>query len=388
MSRTTSGDVLAARTLNRTTLARQLLLERADLDPVAAVSRLGGLQAQEPASPYVALWSRLRDFTTADLDRAFAERQVVKATLMRQTLHAVAAADYPATWAAHSPLARRGRMLRMRWAELGMTDDRVEELVEAALAYATEPRTNQELIDFLNARAPALAEREWWWGIRTFAPLLYEPGAAPWSFGRRPTHRAARAVLDLPTVEPDDGLDHVVRRYLAAFGPATVGDIAQFTRLGRAGIRTSVRRIDGELVRHRDDCDRELLDLVDATAAEPDTPAPVRLLPMWDSALLAYEDRSRLIPDALRKVVIRVNGDLLPTVLVDGAVAGVWRVVPDGTGVRVVWCTFAKVAKRVQRDIEGEAGQLAAFLGPRVPTSFARSAAWWSDPAIAQAFRP
>ncbi len=373
---------LTQRDLNRATLARQLLLARTPLDPVTAISRVVGLQGQEPASPYLALWSRLTDFEVASLDTAIATRQVVKATLMRVTLHVVAAADYPMLWAAHAPTFRRTRAVALGLDALGIDADRVDELTEAALDFAVEPRSNGELTAHLGQLAGPRGDRDWWWAIRAMAPFVHAAGhtdAAPvWSYGRRPAHVAARAWLAGGEVEPDDALDQLVLRYLAGFGPATVGDIAQFTRLERTRVRASVQRLRPQLRVLADVEGRELVDVPDGELPDAGTPAPVRYLPMWDSVLLAYEDRSRIIPPAHRAAVIRTNGDVLPTFLVDGQVAGVWRADSvDGRTV-IVRHAFDQLSSAAEVELDAEADVLARFVEPHEPEVYRRYRRWWS----------
>lgn len=378
--------------LNRATLARQLLLSRAPLDPMAAVAKLVGLQAQEPASPYVALWTRLAGFDPARLDAAIADRELVKGTIMRTTLHLVAATDHPTFWLAHEPTLRSTRLQATGLAALGVDDARVSAVAERALAHADRPRTNAEMTAHLadDVLDGVPGGRDWWWVLRGMVAFVHapEPGA-PWSFGRRPAHVAARSWLEAdPTGQPvspaaapdaDNSLDALVLRYLAGFGPATVGDVAQFTRIERGRVRASVARLAPRLDHLVDTAGRALVDLPGAPRPDAETPAPVRFLPMWDSVLLAYEDRSRLVPPALRARIIRNNGDVLATFLVDGLVAGVWRAEGDSAATRVRWHAFGRLPRGVRAELDAEADSLAAFLAPREPEVYRRYRRWWDD---------
>ena len=374
---------LTAHDLNRTTLARQLLLARSPLDPVDAIGRLVGLQAQEPASPYLALWTRLADFDPDTLDDAIRSRLVVKATLMRVTLHLVTAADYPTFWAAHWPSFRRSRVLGLGLDALGIEPARVDELIELALAYADEPRSNQDLIAHLTALGGPLGIRDWWWAIRGMTPFVHAAGhtdvPTAWAYARRPAFVAARSWISMPDVDPDAALDHLVRRFLAGFGPATVGDFAQFTKLERSRARASFERLRPTLRTLADADGRELFDVPDGAVPDRDAPAPVRYLPMWDSVLLAYEDRSRLIPPAYRAMVIRTNGDVLPTFLVDGLVAGVWRPeVIDGATV-IIRHAFRRLPRDAVAALDAEAESLARFVERREPEVYRRYRRWWTE---------
>jgi hypothetical protein len=359
------------RELNRATLARQLLLERSTLDPVAATERVGGLQAQEPGSPYVALWSRLEGFTADALDRAIRERRLVKAGLLRGTLHLVSAGDYlslhPAIRVTLAGLAARDQF---RNAEVKDIDS----LMVAALGFADEPRDNAAMHDHLEVLASreGRAATDVWWRIRREGPFIRTPSEAPWSFGRRPTYVAAQAWLGgRHFADARTSLEHLVRRYLGAFGPATLADLRIWSHVSAARLRAA---IDGlpDLVELYDEAGRKLLDLSDAPRPSADTPAPPRFLPMWDSALLAHQDRSRILPDAYRPAVIARNGDVLPTFLVDGVVAGLWWVEPDGTRTRIVLEPFGRVPAAARRALDEEAERLRALYEPIEPRLFAR----------------
>jgi hypothetical protein len=166
----------------------------------------------------------------------------------------------------------------------------------------------------------------------------------------------------------------MVRRYLAAFGPATTADLSAWTGVSASDFREAVATLDADeaLVRFRDEAGRTLLDLAGAPRPAEDVPAPPRFLPMWDSVLLAYRDRTRVISDENRLRVVSRNGDVLPTFLVDGVVAGFWWAEPDGAGTRIVIEPFGRLARPARRALEAEADRLASFVGPREPAVYAR----------------
>jgi hypothetical protein len=361
--------------LNRATLARQGLLERLDLDPVAAIERFGGLQAQEPASPYLALWTRLADFDPATLDRAFRERRVVKATLMRSTLHAVSAEDYRHLLPAVLPMLRSIR----RQDRLQPPDAaRMARLIDAALAFTAEPRTLSDVRDHVaNHASPEIghAPDELVWWLRRHATFVHAPSDAPWSFGRRPLIASATVWLEDPDFAADaDALGHLARRYLGAFGPASVADLAAWSGLPVGRVRPAIESLAAadELDRFVDERGRDLVDLVDAPLPPADTPAPARLLPMWDSVLLAFADRKRVISDEDRAVVVARNGDVLPSFLVDGRVAGLWWAESVEGRTRIALEPFRPLdpGDRAALEVEGE--RLAALVESVEPTVYAR----------------
>jgi hypothetical protein len=361
---------LSARQLNRATLERQLLLDRRPLAVPDAVRHVVALQAQEPASPYLALWNRLAAFDPAALDRAFADRAVVKASLMRITLHAVYADDYPSFHNAVLGTLRASRLNDRRFAAAGVTIAEADELVRDLVAFASEPRTKVEIEAMLADRVGG-QRAGLWWALRTLSPLHHAPIGGPWTFGSRASFVAAGTPVER---EPRDAsVRHLVRRYLEGFGPASVPDLAQFALIPRAAIRDAIRNMDGELVELEGPDGAGLLDLAGASIPPEDMPAPPRLMAMWDSVLLAYADRSRLIPPDYRPHVIRRNGDVLPSLLVDGFVAGVWRPVEGG----VEATAFHPLPEGVWQGLAAEAAGLVAFLADRDPAVYRRYRRWW-----------
>lgn len=357
------------RQLNRATLDRQCLLGRERIDVLDAIRRVVAVQAQEPASPYVVLWNRIEGFDPAELDRAFADRSVVKTPLMRITLHAVTADDYPPFHEAVTSILRAARLNDRRFTDTGLTTDDADALVDGLVEFGNEPRSKDEILAHLATVLGRAPEERLWWALRTYAPLIHSPVEPPWSFGRRPSYEAPPPGPDRPSV--DDAVRRLIVRHLEGFGPATVDDVCQFTMLRKAIVRPAIEGLeaDAEVVA----VDGPFLDIPGGSIPADDTPAPPRLLAMWDNVLLAYADRSRVIPEEYRRHVIRTNGDTLPTVLVDGYVAGVWRPVDDGIEVTA----FHDLDDDTWAALEVEAAALRAFLSDREPDVYSRYARWW-----------
>lgn len=362
---------LTARQLNRATLGRQLLLRREPLSVVDGVRRVVAIQAQEAASLYLALWNRVASFDPADLDAAFAERSIVKATLIRITLHAVHADDYRAFHAAMVASLRGSRLSDARFTASGMTIAEVDALLPELLAFLGEARTPVEIEAFLERRLGERRERLWW-AFRTFAPLLHVPTGGPWSFGTRASFVAAPPTL--ATDRSDESVQHVVRRFLEGFGPASVPDIAQATILRRPLIRAALEALGDRVVTLEGPDESVLFDVPDGLLPPDEAAAPPRLMAMWDSILLAYADRSRVIPPEYRRRVIHQNGDVLPTLLVDGFVAGVWRPVEGG----IEATAFHRLSREAWRGLQEEAAALVAFLAGRDPLVYRRYGHWWT----------
>jgi len=355
--------------LNRSTLRRQLLLQREPTTVNEAVRRIVALQAQAPSAPYVALWNRIADLDFDTVDQAFADRSLVKASLMRITLHTVDADDYPAFHSASTPLLRAARLNDRRYRDTGLTIHDADRAVPGLLEFLETPRSKSEILDHLAHNVSS--EPRLWWALKTYAPLVHAPTGPPWSFDRHTHYERAPTVARPPA---EEAVRSLVRRYLSAFGPATIADFAQFSLQAMSVARPTFESLRGELVSYSTVEGDELFDLLDAPELpEADDPAPPRLMAMWDTTLLAYRDRSRIIPDRYRPHVIRRNGDVLPTVLVNGRVAGVWKGGPDGIEIG----SFEPFDRDTWDALDNEARHLHAAVADRAPNVFERAGTWW-----------
>lgn len=338
--------VLTLRELNRALLARQLLLERRSLGVQEAVERLCAIQSQWPQSPYLALWTRLTGFKKDQLTRALAQHRVVKTQLFRITLHMTSARDYPYFAAVVLRAARE--------ATPGVPNEKMEELARSARELAlARTVTHEDLHVFADEM------RGFRWRTRMLTPLVHLPPSGTWSFYGSPRLRAMEAVLGVELPPREDGAERLVRSYLAAFGPATQADLLKFSGVRVGDLRAGLERL--ELRRFRDERGRVLLDVPRGPLPDGATPAPVRFLPKWDSALLAYAapERARILPDDLRTTVIRKNGDVLPTVLVDGFVSAAWDI---GTKRDLTITPLRRLTKQERTAIDEEAERLVEFF--------------------------
>src|SRR5262245_14478923 len=256
------------------------------------MGRVVALQAQEPPSPYLALWNRLTAFEPRQLDIALADHAIVKATLMRITMHAVAARDYPAFHEAMQVTLRAARLNDRRFRSEGLSSDDADALIPEVAAFAATPRRNADVEAWLEQRLGAPKPRVWW-ALRQYGPFIHAPVGGPWSFGARPAYIAAP--IQERSGDPLAATAWLVRRYLEGFGPATIQDIATFGLIYRPLVREAVAFLGDDLVRVDGPGKGELHDVPGGPLPDEETPAPPRLLPMWDSVLLAYADRSRII---------------------------------------------------------------------------------------------
>ncbi len=351
-------------------MVRQGLSSRRPVGVIDAVRSVLALQAQEPAAPYLALWNRIDSFDPSDLDRALADGAIVKASLFRFTLHAVDANDI--SWARAAMQSRvRDAGYRDVLDDIGLTAERVEELLDRLSTVMAEPHDNTAMEQLLSELVPESGDpARLWSAVRTVGAFRHAPTSGPWSFGRRPAFLPCTAAAD----DERAAIAVLVRRYLTAFGPATVADMSQFTILKRSVLREVVESMSDVVAVSGPD-GSQLVDVNDGDPRpEPEMATlPPRLLGMWDSVLLAYEDRSRVIPDEHRPHVIRRNGDVLPTVLVDGLVRGVWRASADAIEVRAL----DPLDDATLNDLDHEARELRRLLADREPTVFSRFGRWW-----------
>jgi hypothetical protein len=341
--------VLTLRELNRATLARQYLLERRKLSALTVIERLAGMQAQWPQAPYVGLWTRIPAFRRDTLERAIRSGKVVKATVMRGTLHLVTERDYGMFWAALRDMRA--------WADDESLELGTRLAPELRAMFDGGPLTFQQVLERLandHGIEDELTRRRTWWVARKTGHVLHAPETA--LFAARPQALFV-AVAEPAPVEATLARAELARRYLAAFGPAARADLADWSGMRVSDLAEALESLE-PLRRFRDERGRELLDVPRAPLPDASTPAPVRFLPKWDNVLLGFADRTRVLPDEYRKTVIAKNGDVAQTFLVDGLVAGTWR----AEKAKVKLEPFAPLPRAARREAEDEAARLAGFL--------------------------
>jgi hypothetical protein len=327
LARTTNRDVLDRRALNRATLARQLLLERTTTTPLDAVSHLVGLQAQVPLNPYLALWSRLDGFDPDELAQLVVDRAVVRIVVMRGTLHLVTADDCLPLRALAQPVLDRELRMHRDHAPSLLDVDLAPVLAFAGPLLGAQALTPTELRAALAERFPELDAAALAYACRNHLALVQVPPRGVWGRGGAVRTMTAESYLGRAPVT-DPSIDDVVLRYFAAFGPATVADVASWSRL--TGLREVVDRVAPHLRPFTDDDGRELFDLPDAPRPGGDVEAPPRFLPEYDNALLSHADRTRFGDDERRRALWADNRVVRGTVLVDGHVSGTWAFEREG----------------------------------------------------------
>lgn len=351
---------LSLRQLNRTLLARQMLLERQDMRPLAAVERLVALQSQIPNPPYIGLWTRLRAFQRSQLTELLEAREIVRAPWLRSTLHLVSAADHQRFQAVIQPALVRGlrSFFGARVAELD-----IERLIGIAKPFL---ETNQPAIGALRqhlqehepqgnkGNKEALA-----YAVRSYLPLVQIPPSGTWGLGTRATYTTAESWLGALEPRQQSDLAGLFRRYLRAFGPASVMDFQTWTGMTRlkARLAPALR----ELLAYKSEDGRDLYDLPTATIAAPDTIAPIRFIPEYDNILIAHRMRARILPEAHRKKVFLSAGRVIGAVLIDGFAGATWQVKKDKQALRLTVKLFEKQPISCRQAIGEEGERLLRF---------------------------
>ncbi|WP_026304566.1 winged helix DNA-binding domain-containing protein [Kaistia granuli] len=351
---------LLRRALNRALLARQMLLERVDLPAEAAVEHLLGLQSQIPGNPYVALWSRLRDFDPETVSELTRSRKLVRIALMRGTLHLVTVRD--ALWL---------RPVLQKVFERNMTPGSVYGKALAGVDMAAlmetgrrlleeKPRSNKELSDVL---APHFQDRDGHalsQAVRAILPLVQVTPRGLWRQGGLAISTTIESWTGERLAE-DDAPDAMIPRYLAAFGPASVADMQAWSGLTR--LAGALARLRPQLVEFRDEDNRILYDLPDAPRPGADIEAPARFLPDYDNVLLGHDDRRRILEDAHRAHFKKENG-LLPAFLLDGMAGGSWRLDRDKGRATMTITPLVRLTGKDRSALAREAEALLPFLEP------------------------
>lgn len=339
-----ADPILSRRALNRALLARQLLLDRSALSIPEAIEQVGGLQSQYAPSGYVGLWTRLSEFERDALTGALEDRSVIQATLMRTTIHMVSRRGF---WSYAVGVRRARRQWTLRLPGAPGEADMLVGANRLREALAGGPRTVMELGDL----ATGFVGRHGLW-----VDLVRVPPSGTWARRRADRLALAEDWVGPCDVSEDEGLMHLVRAYLRAFGPAAWRDIASW-----AGISVTDARRGGaglSLVRYRDEEGRELVDLEGSNLPDANAPVPVRFLPHWDAMLLVHARRAGILPEVFRpRVFTSKNPFSVGTYLVDGAVAGAWSV-RDG---RIELDPYVSLPTRDQRAVDREREALEAF---------------------------
>ena len=340
--------MLTQRELNRALLARQLLLERVRRPLPKVIEQIGCIQNQWAQQGYIRLWSSIEGFERRDLTRALERRTVIQGTLMRETIHLVSRRDYALLAAA---IRRSGQEW---WRRVNKVTIDMEPFARRARDFFRgTTRTRKEVEEFLRAND---FPRQSFWGFAHWVDLIRVPPSGTWEQRRAHTFALAEEWVGRLGADEDEAVEFLVRRYLAAFGPASRGDVSSWSGIPVTRLKPVLERLD--LRRYVDEAGKELLDLPRAPLPHADVPAPVRFLPTFDATLLVHARRTGILDEEYRKRIfdIRAPRGIAPF-LVDGRVAGVWRY-HDGQ-IRIE--PYERIPRDARRELDDEAERLAAF---------------------------
>ena len=301
---------------------------------------------QYSPSAYVGLWTRLRDFDRNSLTSALEKKAVVQATLMRVTIHLVSTADYwPIALAVRD--ARRAGYLKV----MKVDAREVERAAATVRSLLLEgPRRRDEL------QKIAGVSNQVWYGVGLWLDLVRVPPSGTWERRKADLFTTAEQWIGPPAASPERGVELLVERYLSGFGPASVKEIALWSGLHPATVTDAIARMS--VATYRDESGRELVDLPGAELPPPDTPAPVRFLPVWDATLLVHAREAHVLAEEHRPRVFNTRTPhSVGTFLVAGKVAGTWKLVRD----RVVPEPFSALSRAARKEVDLEAERLSAF---------------------------
>ena len=345
-------DALTVRALNRATLARQFLLERAAVPALDAIEHLGGMQSQAPLAPYVGLWTRLRDFAPGELAALTEERQVVRLHLMRATVHLASARDALEWRPLFTSMQAAVFSANFRRGVRGVDHEAL--LGQARGLLAERPRSRAELGRLLAEHWPDADPNSLAQTATNGLVLCQVPPRGVWGKGGPATWAPLEDWLGAPLASA--AVDELVLRYLGAFGPASVADVQSWSGLTR--LREVLERLPLRSFRGPDG--QPLHDPPDGPRPDEDTPAPPRFLPEYDNLLLSYKDRTRVIPHDRPVPLPPGNGATDGTVLIDGRWQGTWRI-RDG---RLRITPFIPLGPAEREALGAEAARLCAFAAP------------------------
>ena len=342
-------ELIDSKRLNRAVLARQLLIDRSDASTPAVLEKMAGLQAQYAPSSYVGLWSRRLGMQRSDLDAALEDRSVIQGTLMRVTIHLASRDDY---WLFAAGLRRARRQMWLRLMKGQRTEDEMRKLADRTRAVLSSgPMKRTDLVKELGLDSAT------WVGVGLWVDLVRVPPSGTWARRRADLYGLAESWVGPDTADEQQGVDHLIRRYLGGFGPAAVGDLAGWSGLPVSMLTPRLEEMD--TVRLRGESGKELYDLPGRPLPDHGTPVPVRFLPTWDACLLVHCRRAGILPEKYRPLVFHTkNPQSVNTFLVDGSVAGAWR---NDRG-RVVVEPFEPLDPAVRREVDEEAERLEAFV--------------------------
>jgi hypothetical protein len=353
---------LSLQALNRATLHRQWLIERHDASALEAIEHLVGMQAQSPLAPYVGLWTRLNGFQPSELVKLLEERDAVRGSMMRATIHLMSSRDFLAFRQVIQPRLEREVFQNMTYGRHRLEGLDIDAVLQAGIDRMTEgPATAVQLREYL---APLWPDREpaaLAHAVRCLLPTIQTPPRGIWGKGGNPAMSTADLWLDSP-VDPEPSVDDLVLRYLAAYGPASVADAQTWS--GLTHLAEVFDRLD--LHPYTDlESGRPLYDLPDITLPDEDTEVPTRFLPEYDNLLLSHADRTRWIDTPTRQRLTLQDLLTKGSLLHNGQATALWKLTKNTkTQATLEIAAFTNLTREAWQSIESEAHNLLAFTSP------------------------
>jgi Winged helix DNA-binding domain len=355
--------VLSQRALNRALLSRQMLLERQNISVAQAVQNLVGLQAQVSNPPYIGLWTRLKDFTHPTLTGAMQEKHIVRAALMRSTLHLFTTEDYLSFRITIQPALVKG--LRSFFSQWAGTISLEMLLPIAREALSTQALSTGQQKEIFIAALPNQNGDAMAYAVRAYLPTVQIPPGGTWGSGTSASYMLAEAWLG-QTVAPQENIGGLFHRYLSAFGPASLADFQAW--LGIPKLKDAVAPFLEGLRQFQDVRGTVLWDVTDGPLPAEDTPAPIRLIPEYDNLIISHDERTRIIADANYKKVFLSAARVRATFLVDGFVAGAWKITHAKKVVTLTFEPFQPLSQADQQALTAEGEQLLRFVEENAAT--------------------
>ena len=358
-----SESVLSKKALNRALLERQLLLRRSKLSVLEAINHLVGFQAQAPNPPYYGLWTRLEGFCQEQLTQLMIDRQVVRIALMRATIHLVTAEDCLMLRPLLQSVLERG--LKGAFGKQLEGIDLQALIAAGRMLVEQQPRTFHELGKMLQEQWPSYDPAALSAAVRTWVPLVQVPPRGLWGESGQAVHTSSEQWLQRP-LSADASAEKLIRRYLAAFGPASLKDMQVWSGLTK--LREVIEELRPYLRTFYDEQGIELFDLQDAPLPDPAVQAPPRFLGEFDNMLLSYADRSRIMSDEHRKRIFTPNGIIRAAILIDGFACGIWRIERERNSAALVIEPFMPLSHADTIALTEEGTKLLAFAAASLRT--------------------
>lgn len=358
---------LSLKAINRATLARQMLLSREKATPLKAIEKLVGLQAQEARPPFIGLWTRIENFERPQLAKLLHARKVIRATAFRATIHLMSAKDFVAMRPTMQPVLTSAMQSALR-DQAKLLE--IDKLVEGARTFFDEAhRTFDDLRKHYEKAKQKANVRAMAYAVRTHLPLVQVPTDDPWAFPSSAAYALADTWLGKKIAVKTDGtgptnagLEALVLRYLAAFGPAAPADVQTWSLHKNLG--EVFERLRPKLKALKDPKGREIFDLPKAPRPDESVTAPVRFLPEYDNLVLSHADRTRVIADAYRPQLVTKNLRVRATFLIDGFAAGTWKTERGKAAAKLTIEPFEAIPKSSRKNLIDEAERLLRFIEP------------------------